>query len=161
MTDANLAQNGQSPRCSQMVNTDLWHPHRCTRKAAVCRDGGWFCKQHDPQVQEQKAAARHAVERMRQQEHEDTKREAIDILGRLGVEGNVHEAYNYFLKRTQTYRAVVISFEDAEALAVRLNNLRTAYDELDRENKQLVDKVQGLEQEIQQRDEDETGWIRP
>ncbi len=126
MTDANLVQNSKAPRCSKSVHGrnrwDMFHPHRCTRVGVVERSGQWFCKQHDPQVQEEKDAAQAARRKQQNQRDDQIIFEATDILKQLGVPGTASTGRNpvghFFVNK-----AIVISFDSARELIRRLRLL--------------------------------------
>ncbi len=35
-------------RCCKKVYTGNWLSHQCSRKGVVCREGKYYCNQHDP-----------------------------------------------------------------------------------------------------------------
>ena len=52
------------PTCSALVpdrHTRWLRDRRCSRKGSVCRNGTWYCKQHDPEVVKAKREAQRAA----------------------------------------------------------------------------------------------------
>jgi hypothetical protein len=64
MKNENQSGHTAGEQCSEKVYpNDRWgafHPHQCSRKGSIKRDGKFYCKTHDPVAIKQKRAAQDA-----------------------------------------------------------------------------------------------------
>jgi len=89
--------------------------------------GGDYCKQHDPTLQKQKEEAQRAELRAKDAAAEALECKAITLGEQLGVPATVYRAWDWHTKETRTRPYVVISFDDAQKLIARLNEINTMF----------------------------------
>lgn len=104
--------------CAKRVYSGARHDfsgHMCTRKATVERNGKWWCKQHDPEAESARMAAREAKWKAEDEAKEAVHGAALALAERLGA-GKPDYSWT-----AGTYTGgVTLTAEEAEALARQL-----------------------------------------
>lgn len=82
-----MAKNA-NPYCCADVRwaTGVWGSTSCSRKGTICRNGKWYCKQHDPEAVEARAkASKDKSDAMWKAEREQVARRKAEQLACDGV----------------------------------------------------------------------------
>lgn len=101
---------------------ELWsgfHTRLCTRNGTVRLGDKWYCGQHDPEAVKARHAARDEKYRIERTNEDAIQAEAKRLARQLGVKAEV-----YWGSFSGHQRRLVISFEDCEKLAARLDTIR-------------------------------------
>lgn len=103
-------------RCTETVtHGGGFNRTRCSRAAAVTRDGKGYCKQHDPDVVKAKRAASDARFQAERDRAEAMDARAKELARRLGVHTSGANRVRF-----EPLESFSISFADAEKLIARL-----------------------------------------
>lgn len=107
--------SGKTTNCSATVFGPRVQHWPCSRRGIVERKGRWYCHQHDPEVMKAKREKQDAAWTAKAHAQDAICNEATALAARLGVDGGADYWNGAYV------RNLVISFEDAEKLADRMN----------------------------------------
>ena len=104
-----------SERCGSSISGGGYRIHQCSRAGTVERDGGRWCKTHDPERVAARQAERESRYKAKCESQDAITQEGEGLARRLGFGQVYYDALGPY-SRCGYRRALIIAFEDIESL---------------------------------------------